>query len=77
MFDQLQSTYENFNVSVSKVDDATKIAEALLSDLSGFRNFRRTADELLEQLRVYEQEQFDDWSRDIQSGLSNPKSGLW
>ncbi|KAJ6633478.1 hypothetical protein lerEdw1_014502, partial [Lerista edwardsae] len=59
-----------------KVDDAVKIAEALLSDLSGFRNFRRTADELLEQLKVYEQEQFDDWSRDIQSGLSNPKSGL-
>ncbi|XP_053164065.1 cytoplasmic dynein 2 heavy chain 1 isoform X1 [Hemicordylus capensis] len=59
-----------------KVDDAIKIAEALLSDLSGFRNFRRTADELLEQFKIYEQEQFDYWSRDIQSGLSNPKSGL-
>ncbi|XP_013915709.1 PREDICTED: cytoplasmic dynein 2 heavy chain 1 [Thamnophis sirtalis] len=59
-----------------KVDDAIKIAEALLSDLSGFQNFRQTADDLLEQLKMYEQEQFDDWSRDIQTGLSNPKSGL-
>ncbi|XP_015268586.1 PREDICTED: cytoplasmic dynein 2 heavy chain 1 [Gekko japonicus] len=59
-----------------KVDDAVKIGEALLSDLPGFRNFRRTADDLLEQFKVYEQEQFDDWSRDIQTGLSNPKSGL-
>uniref|UniRef100_A0A670IVV3 Dynein cytoplasmic 2 heavy chain 1 n=1 Tax=Podarcis muralis TaxID=64176 RepID=A0A670IVV3_PODMU len=59
-----------------KVDDAIKIAEALLSDLSGFHNFRRTADDLLEHFKVYEQEQFDYWSRDIQAGLSNPKSGL-
>uniref|UniRef100_A0A8D2JAH6 Dynein cytoplasmic 2 heavy chain 1 n=1 Tax=Varanus komodoensis TaxID=61221 RepID=A0A8D2JAH6_VARKO len=59
-----------------KVDDAIKIAEALLSDLTAFRNFRRMADDLLEQFKVYEQEQFNEWSRDIQSGLSNPKSGL-
>ncbi|KAG8136946.1 hypothetical protein E2320_005491 [Naja naja] len=51
-----------------KVDDAIKIAEALLSDLSGFQNFRQIADDLLEQLKMYEQEQFDDWSRDIQTG---------
>uniref|UniRef100_A0A8D0H431 Cytoplasmic dynein 2 heavy chain 1 n=1 Tax=Sphenodon punctatus TaxID=8508 RepID=A0A8D0H431_SPHPU len=55
-----------------KVDDAIKIAEALLSDLSGFRTFLRSAGVLFEQFKVYEQEQFDDWSRDIQSGLSNP-----
>lgn len=68
----------NFSIiSISKVDDAIKIAEALLLDLSGFQNFRQTADDLLEQLKMYEQEQFDDWSRDIQTGLSNPKSGLW
>uniref|UniRef100_A0A452I6Q6 Uncharacterized protein n=1 Tax=Gopherus agassizii TaxID=38772 RepID=A0A452I6Q6_9SAUR len=59
-----------------KVNDAIKIAEALLSDLSGFQTFRQNADDLLEQLKVYEQEQFDGWSRDIQSGLSNPRSGL-
>ncbi|XP_009693327.1 PREDICTED: cytoplasmic dynein 2 heavy chain 1-like, partial [Cariama cristata] len=59
-----------------KMDDAIKLAEALLSDLSGFQTFHRSADSFLEQLKVYEQEQFDDWSRNIQSELSNPKSGL-
>ncbi|XP_034521541.1 LOW QUALITY PROTEIN: cytoplasmic dynein 2 heavy chain 1 [Ailuropoda melanoleuca] len=59
-----------------KVDDTIKIAEALLSDLSGFRSFHRSAEDLLEQFKLYEQEQFDDWSRDIQSGLSDSRSGL-
>ncbi|XP_059035365.1 cytoplasmic dynein 2 heavy chain 1 isoform X5 [Mustela lutreola] len=59
-----------------KVDDTIKIAEALLSDLSGFRSFHRSAEDLLDQFKLYEQEQFDDWSRDIQSGLSDSRSGL-
>ncbi|PNI44695.1 DYNC2H1 isoform 3 [Pan troglodytes] len=59
-----------------KVDDTIKIAEALLSDLSGFRCFHQSAEDLLDQLKLYEQEQFDDWSRDIQSGLSDSRSGL-
>ncbi|KAF1521633.1 Cytoplasmic dynein 2 heavy chain 1, partial [Eudyptes sclateri] len=59
-----------------KMDDAIKLAEVLLSDLSGFQTFHQSADSFLEQLKVYEQEQFDDWSRNIQSELSNPKSGL-
>ncbi|NXI65822.1 DYHC2 protein, partial [Anseranas semipalmata] len=59
-----------------KVDDAIKLAEALLSDLSGFQTFHRSGDSVLDQLKVYKQEQFDDWSRNIQSELSNPKSGL-
>ncbi|KFZ47195.1 Cytoplasmic dynein 2 heavy chain 1, partial [Antrostomus carolinensis] len=59
-----------------KVDDAIKLAEALLSDLPGFQTFHQSADSFLEQLKVYEQEQFDDWSKNIQSELSNPKSGL-
>ncbi|KFQ18320.1 Cytoplasmic dynein 2 heavy chain 1, partial [Merops nubicus] len=59
-----------------KVEDAIKLSEALLSDLSGFQTFHQSAHSFLEQLKVYEQEQFDDWSRNIQSELSNPKSGL-
>ncbi|XP_068037518.1 cytoplasmic dynein 2 heavy chain 1 isoform X5 [Anomalospiza imberbis] len=59
-----------------KVDDSIKLAEALLSDLPGFQTFLQSANCFLEQLKVYEQEQFDDWSRNIQSELSNPKSGL-
>uniref|UniRef100_A0A671UTR1 Cytoplasmic dynein 2 heavy chain 1 n=1 Tax=Sparus aurata TaxID=8175 RepID=A0A671UTR1_SPAAU len=54
---------------VHKVDDSVRIAEALLSDLSGFKGFMHFCDDLLEVLRAYEQEQFEDWSRDILSGL--------
>ncbi|XP_047247257.1 cytoplasmic dynein 2 heavy chain 1 isoform X2 [Girardinichthys multiradiatus] len=59
-----------------RVEDSVRIAEALLSDLSGFKGFLRFCDDLLEILRAYEQEQFEDWSRDILSGLADPKSGI-
>ncbi|KAM4743047.1 cytoplasmic dynein 2 heavy chain 1 isoform 3-T4 [Anableps anableps] len=59
-----------------KVEDSVRIAEALLSDLSGFKGFLHFCDDLLEMLRAYEQEQFEDWSRDILSGLADPKSGI-
>ncbi|XP_075448514.1 cytoplasmic dynein 2 heavy chain 1 isoform X2 [Ascaphus truei] len=59
-----------------KVEDTVKIAEALLSDLSGFQSFHQSVEQLLEHFKVYEQEQFDEWSREIQSGLSDPKSGF-
>ncbi|KAM3875467.1 cytoplasmic dynein 2 heavy chain 1 [Diretmus argenteus] len=61
---------------IHKVEDSIRIAEALLSDLSGFRGFLRFCDDLLEVLRAYEQEQFEDWSREILSGLADPKSGI-
>ncbi|XP_041920571.1 cytoplasmic dynein 2 heavy chain 1 [Alosa sapidissima] len=61
---------------VLKVEDCIKISEALLSDLSGYRSFVRFSDDLQEQLRTYEQDQFEDWSRDILSSLSDPKSGI-
>ncbi|XP_008299945.1 cytoplasmic dynein 2 heavy chain 1 [Stegastes partitus] len=59
-----------------KVEDSVRIAEVLLSDLSGFKGFLHFCDDLLEVLRAYEQEQFEDWSRDILSGLADPKSGI-
>lgn len=52
------------------------ISEAVLSDLPGFKSFIRFSDDLLEVLRGFEQEQFEDWSRDMLSGLANPKSGI-
>ncbi|KAF7666054.1 hypothetical protein LDENG_00118150 [Lucifuga dentata] len=61
---------------IHKVEDSVRIAEALLSDLSGSRGFLQFCDDLLEVLRAYEQEQFEDWSRDILSGLADPKSGI-
>uniref|UniRef100_A0A8C5PP60 Cytoplasmic dynein 2 heavy chain 1 n=1 Tax=Leptobrachium leishanense TaxID=445787 RepID=A0A8C5PP60_9ANUR len=59
-----------------KVEDTITIGETLLSDLSEFKSFHRRAEDLLEQFKVYEQEQFAEWAREIQSGLSDPKSGL-
>ncbi|XP_077466766.1 cytoplasmic dynein 2 heavy chain 1 isoform X1 [Stigmatopora argus] len=61
---------------IPKVEDCVRITEALLSDLSAFKGFINFCDDLLEILRAYEQEQFDDWSRDLLSNLSDPKSGL-
>ncbi|KAM9852784.1 cytoplasmic dynein 2 heavy chain 1 isoform 4-T4 [Aulostomus maculatus] len=61
---------------IHKVEDCVRIAEALLSDLTGFKGFLHFCDDLLEVLRAYEQEQFEDWSRDILSGLADPKSGI-
>uniref|UniRef100_A0A3B4BEW0 Dynein cytoplasmic 2 heavy chain 1 n=1 Tax=Periophthalmus magnuspinnatus TaxID=409849 RepID=A0A3B4BEW0_9GOBI len=63
-------------VWVQQLEDSSRIAEALLSDLSGFKGFLRFSDDLLDVLRAYEQEQFEDWSRDILSGLADPKSGI-
>lgn len=59
-----------------QVEDSVRIAEALLSDLSSFKAFIHFCDDLLEVLKAYEQEQFEDWSRDILSGLADPKSGI-
>ncbi|XP_065136472.1 cytoplasmic dynein 2 heavy chain 1 [Paramisgurnus dabryanus] len=59
-----------------KVEDSLKMSEVLLSDLSGFQSLVRFSSELQDQLRSYEQEQFEDWTRDLLSGLSDPKSGI-
>ncbi|XP_029136209.2 dynein cytoplasmic 2 heavy chain 1 [Labrus bergylta] len=61
---------------IHKVEDSVRLAEALLSDLSAFKGYLHFCDDLLEVLRAYEQEQFEDWSRDILSGLADPKSGI-
>lgn len=64
-----------FGISL-QVEDSVCISEALLSDLPAFKSFIRFSDDLLEVLRGFEQEQFEDWSRDVLSGLANPKSGI-
>ncbi|KAI4889837.1 hypothetical protein NFI96_027314, partial [Prochilodus magdalenae] len=59
-----------------KVESSVKMAESLLSDLPGFGALSRYCADLQEQLRAYEQEHFEDWSRDLLSGLADPKSGI-
>ncbi len=68
-------SYSSWSMCV-QVEDSLKMANALLSDLHGFRPLVRFCDELQEQMRSYEQEQFEDWTRDLLSGLSDPKSGI-
>lgn len=59
-----------------KVEETTSVAEALLGDLNGFKNFRREAYDLLEELRVWRRDQFDEWSRDIQALIEDTRQPL-
>ena len=51
-------------------------AEALLGDLTGFRNLRRDAMDMKEELQNWRREQFDEWSRDMQSQIKDPDQPL-
>ncbi|XP_013392185.1 cytoplasmic dynein 2 heavy chain 1, partial [Lingula anatina] len=55
----------------AKVEETNIIAEALLGDLSGFHNFRKDLCDLLDELRSWRQDQFDEWSRDMQSQIED------
>lgn len=60
-----------------QTEETIKTAETLLGDLSGFAKFRTEAQNLLDELRQWRQEQFDDWTRDITDRISDPKEPLW
>lgn len=60
-----------------QTEETIKTAETLLGDLSGFSKFRTEAQNLLDELRQWRQEQFDDWTRDITDRISDPKEPLW
>ena len=60
----------------SKVRDTLSTAESLLGDLSGFEGFQREANEVKEELRDYQREQFDAWCRDILASVSHPTEPL-
>ncbi|XP_064610087.1 cytoplasmic dynein 2 heavy chain 1-like isoform X3 [Liolophura sinensis] len=60
----------------AKVEETTSVAEALLGDLNGFKSFRREAYDLLEELRVWRRDQFDEWSRDIQALIEDTHQPL-
>ena len=60
----------------SKVRDTLATAETLLGSLSGFEGFQREANELKEELKEYQKNQFDEWSRDILTSISHPTEPL-
>ena len=59
-----------------QVGETLKTANELLGDLSGFRAFRKEAEDLREEFRNWRQEQFDSWSRDAQEQIDDPKQPL-
>jgi len=52
------------------------IAESLLGDLGGFVSFKHDASELKEELKEYQQDQFDGWSRDMLSAIDDPHQSI-
>ena len=58
------------------MSDTLKTAEELLGDLSGFSRFRKEATDVQEELQNWRQDQFDDWTRDIQSQIDDPSAQL-
>lgn len=60
----------------SKVKDTLATAETLLGGLSGFAGFQREANEFKDELKEYQKNQFDAWSRDILTSISHPTEPL-
>ena len=58
------------------MEETSSVAEALLNDLSGFNHFRRSAADLVDELRNWRQDQFDSWSREIQADIEDPHKPL-
>lgn len=59
-----------------QVTDTLSTAEVLLGDLVGFKAFRRETAELEDELREYQKEQFDSWSRQVLAAIDNPREPL-
>ena len=51
-------------------------AEALLGELAGFPSFRREASELRDELRDYQREQVNSWSRQVLAAIDHPSKPL-
>ena len=59
-----------------QVSDTISTAEALLGDLAGFDSFRNEGHGLGEELRVYQREQLDQWSRRTLAAIDHPSESL-
>ncbi|KAK7096855.1 hypothetical protein V1264_003902 [Littorina saxatilis] len=60
----------------AKIDETQMIAEALLGDLGGFEKFSKDAASLKDELQNFRRDQFDEWSREIQSLIDDHKQPL-
>ena len=60
----------------AKVADTVSTAQLLLEDLSSFKSFQQIAVEFLDELRDYQHDLFDSWSRDTQAAIGDKKRPL-
>ena len=59
-----------------QVSDTISTAEALLGDLAGFESFCNEGRVLGEELREYQREQLNQWSRQTQAAINNSSEPL-
>ncbi|CAL1541204.1 unnamed protein product [Lymnaea stagnalis] len=60
----------------AKIDETKLIADALLGDLNGYQKFQKDMDSLKEDLQTWRRDQFDEWSREIQSLIEDQRKPL-
>ena len=60
----------------SKVRDTLSTAETLLGNLSGFQAFQREASEVRIELKEYQKDRFDSWSKDTLTSTSHSTESL-
>ena len=49
----------------------------LLGDLSGFRTLLKDSESLIQEFTMSRQDQFSDWSNDVQSQIDDTHHPLW
>ena len=59
-----------------QVSDTISAAEALLGDLAGFESFLNEGRSLGEELKEYQREQVDQWSRQTLAAIDHPSEPL-
>ncbi|KAK6172722.1 hypothetical protein SNE40_016326 [Patella caerulea] len=60
----------------AKIEETSVVAEALLGDLTGFQKFQKNAQDLRDELQNWRREQFDEWSREMQSLIEDTRQPI-
>jgi len=59
-----------------QVELILKLGSDILGDLYSYKKFHQEANELLEELRMWQQDAFAEWSRDILAQIDDPNAPL-
>ena len=63
-------------VILAQATETLVTAESLLGDLGGFASFKQEATSLQEELKEYQHDQFDGWSRDMLAAIDDPQQSI-